>query len=97
MFKTFKRKYINLTTDAKFTEILTGSIWALSARVLATGFGLVSSIIIARFYGADTVGIVAVLNSFLTLITVFTVSWHKHLHTAPYSRAPGQVFSHIGI
>jgi len=68
-----KRKYINLISDKKFSEILTGSAWALSARLLATGLGLISSIIIARFYGADVMGIVAVINSFLMLATIFTV------------------------
>ncbi len=52
---------------------MTGSAWALSARVLATGFGLISSIIIARFYGAEVVGIVAVVNSFLILASIITV------------------------
>jgi O-antigen/teichoic acid export membrane protein len=68
-----KRKFINLISDQKFSEILTGSVWALSARVIATALGLVTSIIIARCYGAEVMGIVAVLNSFLMLTTIFTV------------------------
>lgn len=73
MFKYIKRKYTSLTSDTRFSEILTGSAWALGARVIATVFGLITSIIIARFYGADILGIVAVLNSFLQLATIFTV------------------------
>jgi len=69
----FKRKYGNLVSDTRFSEILTGSAWALSARVGGTGLGLVSSIIVARFYGAEVVGIVAVIQSFLMLATIFTV------------------------
>jgi len=68
-----KRKLHNLVSDEKFSEILTGSIWALGARVLATGFALLSSIIVARVYGADMMGIVAVINSFVTLSTIFTL------------------------
>lgn len=68
-----KRKYTNLVSDTRFSEILTGSAWALSARFLATAFGLVFNIIVARFYGAEVVGIVAVVNSFLLLATIFTV------------------------
>ncbi len=68
-----KQKLHNLISDQKFSEILTGSAWALSARVIATGFGLIASIIIARFYGAEVVGIVAVIQSFLMLATIFTV------------------------
>lgn len=73
MIAILRRKLNNLTADKKFSEILTGSVWALSARVLATGLGLISSIIIARFYGAEVMGILAILNSFLLLATIFTV------------------------
>jgi len=69
----FKRKFHNLVSDQKFSEILTGSTWALSSHVIGTGLGLISSIIIARLYGAEIIGIVAVLNSFLMLATIFTV------------------------
>jgi len=69
----FKRKFHNLIADEKFSEILTGSTWALSSHVISAGLGLVASIIIARLYGADILGIVAVLNSFLMLATVLTV------------------------
>jgi len=68
-----KRKLHNLVSDEKFSEILTGSVWALGARVLATGFALLSSIIVARVYGADMMGIVAVISSFVTLSTIFTL------------------------
>ncbi len=73
MFNLIKRKLHNLISDQKLSEILTGSAWALSARVISTGLGLLTSVIIARFYGADVMGIVAVLNSFLLLTTIFTV------------------------
>ena len=73
MISFCKRKFNNLVSDKKFSEILTGSAWALSARVAATGLGLVASIIIARFYGAEVMGIVAVVQSFLMLATIFTV------------------------
>jgi len=73
MITLIKRKIHNLISDEKFSEILTGSVWALGARVLVTGLGLISSIIIARFYGAEVMGIVAVINSFLLLATIFTV------------------------
>lgn len=71
--KIIKRKFHNLISDKRFSEIFTGSVWALGARVIATGLGLVSSIIIARVYGAEVMGIVAVLNSFLMLACIFTV------------------------
>ena len=73
MISFLKHKYINLISDKTFLEILVGSVWALMARVAATGLGLVLSIIVVRFYGADVMGILAVLQSFLGLATIFTV------------------------
>ncbi len=73
MLNFIKRKYTSLVSDTRFSEIFTGSVWALSAQMLATGLGLISSILIARFYGAEVLGIVAVINSFLILATIFTV------------------------
>jgi O-antigen/teichoic acid export membrane protein len=73
MINRLKQKYAGIVADTRFSEILTGSAWALSARVAATGLSLVTSIIIARCYGAEVMGIVAVLNSFLMLASIFTV------------------------
>lgn len=64
------RSYLS---DAAFSEILTGSAWALSARILGTGLTLVSSVIIARVYGAGMVGIVAVITSLLNLTTALSL------------------------
>ena len=68
-----RKKSHNLVSDEKFSEILRGSVWALGAKVLAALLGMVSYIIIARWYGAEVLGIVAVLQSFLMLATIFTV------------------------
>lgn len=73
MINFLKSKYANLVSDTRFSEILTGSVWALSARVIATAIGLVVSVLVARLYGAEILGIIAVINSFLLLATIFTV------------------------
>ncbi len=73
MFNFFRKKINNLFADTKFYEILTGSIWALGAKVIATALGLVTMIIIARMYGADVLGIVSILQSFFILTTIFSV------------------------
>ncbi|OQX62929.1 MAG: hypothetical protein B5M56_04720, partial [Desulfococcus sp. 4484_241] len=65
MIRFLKRKYHNVVSDDRFSEILTGSAWALSAQVIATALGLAFSVLVARLYGAKVVGIVAVINSFL--------------------------------
>lgn len=68
------RKTIDdLLSDARFAEILSGSAWALVARVFAALFALVFSIMVARLYGAKVMGIVAVINSFMIMTSVFTV------------------------
>jgi O-antigen/teichoic acid export membrane protein len=73
MINFLKRKYINLVSDERFSEILTGSVWALSARVIAAALGLTFIVLVARLYGAEMVGIVAIINSFLMLATLFAV------------------------
>jgi len=73
MYRILKRKWFRFVSDRKFSEILVGSAWAMPARVFGNGLGFISSIIVAKFYGADIVGIIAVMNSFLMLTTLFTV------------------------
>jgi len=73
MISFILRKLHNLVSDKKFSEILTGSSWALGARVISTGLAMITSIIVARSYGAGVMGTIAMLNSFLTLTTIFTV------------------------
>jgi len=73
MLTLIKRKFHNLISDEKFSEILTGSAWALSFRVIGAGLGLISSIVIARLYGAELLGIVAMLDASLMLVTILAM------------------------
>jgi O-antigen/teichoic acid export membrane protein len=73
MLAILKQKYINLTTDKKFSEILTGSVYSVVAQVAAIALTMIANIIIARVYGAGVLGILAMVNSFLMLVTIFTV------------------------
>lgn len=73
MLTFLKQKYTSLGTDKRFSEILSGSAWALSGQIIATALGLVFNIIVARLYGAELVGILALINSFLMLATILTV------------------------
>jgi len=73
MIAFFKQKFHNLISDKKFSEILIGSGWAASAHIIGMGLSMISSIIIVRVYGAELMGVVAVINSFLMLVTIFTV------------------------
>lgn len=73
MFNIINRKLKSVIADKKFSEIFTGSVWSLGASVLSTGFSMITSIIVARFYGADIMGVVAMLTSFISLTTIFTI------------------------
>ena len=73
MSNILKRKYANLVSDSRFSEILSGSIWALSARVCTMILAFVFNIIVARSYGPKVLGILAIINSFLIFTTLFTV------------------------
>jgi O-antigen/teichoic acid export membrane protein len=70
MFKRFINRHLN---DKKFSEILTGSSWAVGARILAIFLGFVINIIIARVYGAKALGVFTFVESTLILVTVFTL------------------------
>jgi len=72
MIAFLRRKLNNLRSDKRFSEILIGSVWALSAKIIATGLAMISSIFVARVYGAEIMGIVALVNSFVILATIFT-------------------------
>ena len=72
MISLLRRKLGNLSSDKRFSEILIGSVWALSARITATGLTMISSIFVARVYGAEIIGIVALVNSLVMLATIFT-------------------------
>jgi O-antigen/teichoic acid export membrane protein len=73
MTSAFSKIIQRLTSDQKFSEILTGSAVAMVARALAALLALVTSIIVARLYGAEMTGILAMVNSLLMITTIFTV------------------------
>ena len=55
MISFLKRKFHNLVSDKKFSEILRGSVWSLGARIIATVLAMITSIITARIYGAEII------------------------------------------
>jgi O-antigen/teichoic acid export membrane protein len=68
-----QKKYRALTSDKGFSVILTGTAWAMVSRVGTLLLSLASSLIIARLYGAEAMGILAIVVSVLSIATVFTV------------------------
>lgn len=68
---TYIVRNINLNRD--LSEILAGSIWALSGRVGATFLALLFSIVVARSYGAEVLGIISVVQALLMMVVTITV------------------------
>ncbi len=73
MLAVLRRKLDHFVSDERFSEILAGSAWSFSSKILATGIGLLTSVLVARIYGADMVGILAIIQAFLTIATIVTM------------------------
>lgn len=58
--------------DGHFKYILIPSAFAFSARLISTFSNILFSLIVARIYGPETIGIVALINSFLIISTIFS-------------------------
>ncbi len=70
----FIKKIINSQlSDKNFSEILKGTAVALIARVLAAALALVSSLIVARAYGAESTGNLAIVQTLMMLMSIFAV------------------------
>lgn len=73
MFENLRVKFREFVFDKKFSEVLSGSVWALISQIVATCLGMVTSIIIARIYGVKMVGIIAMVQAFLMFTSIVTV------------------------
>ena len=59
--------------DEKLIEIIKGSALAFGAKIIAAILGLGSSLIVARFYGPEIVGALALIGSFVSIVVVFSL------------------------
>jgi len=57
--KNFKNK--------NFNELLTGTVWVVFGRLLSSALGLMVTVLVARYYGSDVVGRLALCNSVLMI------------------------------
>lgn len=97
MKQIYKKIKLKISEDIDFKEILKGASFSLVARILAIAIGMIINIIIARYYGADIMGLLAIVNSFLALSLIFSlmgthVSILRFLpeHIAKYSYSSAQ-------
>ena len=65
MINSLIRKIIAFADDDSFKEILRGSIYSFSAKTLGKILGLVMSLIVARYYGAEIMGYAAIIGTVL--------------------------------
>jgi O-antigen/teichoic acid export membrane protein len=70
---TVRQRLMRMAGDREFSEVLFGSIWAVGGRIIAIVLALFTSVLVARLYGAEMMGVVAVINSFLSIVTIITV------------------------
>ncbi len=86
-------------TDERFGEILAGSAYALAARAGTTLCGLALNVAVARWYGAEMLGVVAVLHSFLLLGTTLTLlgTGTSMLRLLPEHEAKYSTASALGV
>ena len=73
MYKFLVKKYKVHISNESFSEILIGSALALVSKVVVTALGLASTIMVTRFFGTDAMGVLAIINSYIFLLSIFTL------------------------
>ncbi|SHJ29253.1 lipopolysaccharide biosynthesis protein [Halodesulfovibrio aestuarii] len=60
--------------DGHFFAVLRGSAYALFAKVLIIALGFLNNILVARYYGAELVGVLSVVHTLLSLLSLLSLS-----------------------
>lgn len=71
MILKLKKIFKSALEDENFGDVFKGSLITFIAKVLAIPIGLLTSLIIAKYYGARVVGNLALIGSFLTITGLF--------------------------
>ncbi len=71
MIRKIRRKIERQLQDKSFEEVLRGSTVIFTSRVSETFFTMVTSIFIARVYGAEVVGALAAIRAVMEITTIF--------------------------
>jgi len=74
MKEIFISKTSFFLSDKNFYEILKGSFWTLSSKIIATFSSLIVSIFVSRFYGANMLGTLAIINASFMIFSIFTLA-----------------------
>jgi len=73
LIKKIRRKIDRQLQDNSFEEVLRGSTVIFTSRVSETFFTMVTSIFIARVYGAEVVGSLAAIRAVMEIVTIFSL------------------------
>ena len=65
MINKLVQKIKDFSNDERFKDILQGSVYSFLAKILTKILGLISSVIIARYYGAEVIGYISIILSIL--------------------------------
>lgn len=74
MLALIVKKYKGVYADKNFAEIFSGSILTFSAKIGAVILGFISNVIVAKNYGSEIVGILALITSFLAITTLVSAA-----------------------
>lgn len=69
----FKNKITNSLKDKAFNEILSGSMLTFGAKIIGVILGFALHFIIARYYGAESMGVYSIINSVLMIALLFSL------------------------
>ncbi|WP_345972591.1 flippase [Sulfurimonas diazotrophicus] len=73
MYSVWRRKLNQFFRDERFSEIARGGLLTFGAKIVAVLLGIGSSFIVARFYGAEVVGTLALINAFLSVALIVSL------------------------
>ena len=68
-----KSKILQKLSDKSFKDLFKNSSIVMIAKILGVILGFITNIIIARYYGAETVGTIALVNSFIAIASLFVL------------------------
>ena len=72
MFESIVKKLKNMLKEKHFGEIFKGSIITFAANIVVVLLGLILNLVIARYYGAKTLGIISLIMSYMAIVSLFS-------------------------
>lgn len=71
MIGKIRKKIRRQFQDKSFGEVLRGAVLVFSSRIAETIFTMMTSVLIARIYGAEVVGALAAIRSIMEILIIF--------------------------